>query len=196
MAANDSSLAAGALGSSLLEGLRNRREEAWKRFLDLYGPLVYSWCRSRWRLRPEAAADVLQDVAKRVLESIADYDGGNFVAWLQKVTQTQAVNHLRRNPILVKLPDDPADDAKRPPSPAESGPEQLSGVLGRVVEKVRSRCDSGTWKAFWEVVVKGRTPADVARDLGVPANTVYLARCRILYRIRKELGEFPSEGPR
>lgn len=78
-------------------GLKGRQPEAWQRFLRLYGPLVYSWCRTRWQLRPQDAADVLQEVVVRVLESIPGFRGGNFVAWLAKVTRSQVVRHFERH---------------------------------------------------------------------------------------------------
>jgi RNA polymerase sigma-70 factor (ECF subfamily) len=44
-----------------------------------------------------------------------------------------------------------------------------------------------TWKACWETVVEGRAPEEVARELGVSENAVYLAKCRVLRRLRQEL---------
>ena len=34
-----------SISSTLLERIRNRRPEAWQRLVDLYGPVVYRWCR-------------------------------------------------------------------------------------------------------------------------------------------------------
>ena len=35
----------GSVSSTLLERLKARRPEAWERLVDLYGALVYRWCR-------------------------------------------------------------------------------------------------------------------------------------------------------
>jgi RNA polymerase sigma-70 factor (ECF subfamily) len=40
------------------------------------------------------------------------------------------------------------------------------------------------------VVVDGRPAADAAAELGLTANAVYLARARVLARLRAELGDF------
>ena len=46
-----------------------------------------------------------------------------------------------------------------------------------------------TWKACWETVVAGRHAADVAAELGLSENAVYLAKARVLRRLREELAE-------
>ena len=44
-----------------------------------------------------------------------------------------------------------------------------------------------TWKACWATVVQGRDSGDVARELGISENAVYIARFRVLRRLREEL---------
>ena len=44
-----------------------------------------------------------------------------------------------------------------------------------------------TWKACWEFVVKDRPAAAVAAELGITINAVYLAKGRVLRRLREEL---------
>jgi RNA polymerase sigma-70 factor (ECF subfamily) len=191
-----------ALTSSLLRRLQGQDSAAWERFLRLFGPLIFSWCRARWGLAPADAADVLQDVIARVMETIGHFRGGSFLAWLDAVTRSRVANHFRRNPapstggsdaqrLVAALPDhranpDPAAAAFG--HAADSAPEQLGGVLRRAVDAIRARCSGPTWEAFWQVTALGRKPADVAADLGMTANAVYVANSRILHRLRVELG--------
>jgi RNA polymerase sigma-70 factor (ECF subfamily) len=44
-----------------------------------------------------------------------------------------------------------------------------------------------TWKACWEIVVAGRSPEEVAAELGITTNAVYVAKSRVLRRLRQEL---------
>ena len=44
-----------------------------------------------------------------------------------------------------------------------------------------------TWKACWETVVQGRRRQEVARELGISENAVYVAKCRVIRRLRQEL---------
>ena len=44
-----------------------------------------------------------------------------------------------------------------------------------------------SWKAFWRVVIDGQKPKDVAQELHMSANAVYLAKGRVLARLRESL---------
>lgn len=46
-----------------------------------------------------------------------------------------------------------------------------------------------TWRAFWRVAVDGCSPADVADELDMSVNAVYIAKSRVLRRLREELGD-------
>ena len=56
---------------SLLERARAQDPQAWRRLLDLYGPLIYHWCR-RSGLRGDDAVSISQErlVFRRALERI------------------------------------------------------------------------------------------------------------------------------
>jgi len=43
------------------------------------------------------------------------------------------------------------------------------------------------WKACWEHAVMGRPAAEVAAELGIRVGSVYVAKSRILARLRLEL---------
>jgi RNA polymerase sigma-70 factor (ECF subfamily) len=204
----ESDVSSAATASSWLRRLPERDPEAWQQFLRLYGPLVYSWCRARWHLSPVDAADILQDVAARVLEVIGDFRGGNFVAWLEKITRSRVANFCRKNPtrapggsdaqhLLAEIVDHRAECRQAGSDSsllAEPSIDNLGGVLGRAVEAVRQRCAAASWQAFWQVAVQGRKPADVAGDLGLSANAVYIAVSRILHRVRAEAAAL-DKGP-
>ncbi len=46
---------------------------------------------------------------------------------------------------------------------------------------------SRMWKACWEHLVHDRPAADVAAELGIAVGTVYVAKARVLGRLRQEL---------
>jgi RNA polymerase sigma-70 factor (ECF subfamily) len=52
---------------------------------------------------------------------------------------------------------------------------------------VRDEFEAQTWEAAWRVVVEGQRPADVATDLGMSRGAVYMAKSRVLSRLREEL---------
>ena len=44
-----------------------------------------------------------------------------------------------------------------------------------------------TWQACWEHVVQGPAAAEVAAELGIAVGSVYVAKSRVLCRLREEL---------
>jgi RNA polymerase sigma-70 factor (ECF subfamily) len=71
----------------------------------------------------------------------------------------------------------------------EDPPEQVTGLYHRALELVRGEFEERTWQMFWQTVVDGRTPADVAADLGVSAAAVRQAKSRVLRRLKEEAGD-------
>lgn len=184
----------GSTSSGLVAGVKALDPAAWRRLADTYGPLVYGWGR-RAGLRGEDAADVTQDVF-RAVAAWADRlghgrPGDTFRGWLWAVTRNK-IRDLRRR--TAGEPPAAGGSAAHErlmlvPEPG-SGSDPVSGVGGRlrgVVERVRAEFEGRSWQAFWRVTVDGRPAADAARELGMTANAVYVARSRILRRLREAM---------
>jgi RNA polymerase sigma-70 factor (ECF subfamily) len=97
-------LASGPTSLSLLARVQQNDPEAWRRFVRLYGGLVYGWAR-RLELQEADAADVMQDVFQAVYRSLPHYrpDGsGTFRGWLWTITLNKTrdlVRTRRRQPV-------------------------------------------------------------------------------------------------
>src|SRR5262249_2136936 len=65
--------------------------------------------------------------------------------------------------------------------------EYRSMIVSRAARLVQTDFSPATWKAFWATAIEERPVADVAAELGLSANAIYLARSRILQRLRVEL---------
>lgn len=65
--------------------------------------------------------------------------------------------------------------------------EYRKELTQRALELIQADFASTTWNACWEFVAKGRPAREVAAELGITENAVYLARCRVLRRLRDEL---------
>jgi RNA polymerase sigma-70 factor (ECF subfamily) len=51
---------------------------------------------------------------------------------------------------------------------------------------IRSEFEERTWRAFWGVAVDDRPAAEVAAELGMSPGAVYIAKSRVLRRLREE----------
>ena len=191
---------------SLLERVRARDRAAWERLVRLYGPMVYGWC-LRAGLQPADAADVGQDVFAAVARGIdgfrRDRAGDTFRGWLYVITR----NKLRDRAASPGAVGTGGSDAQRrlaelpAEQPDETGAtadaEEVNArkaLCRRAIECVRGEFEPRTWQAFWRAFVDGHAPADVASDLGVTVNSVYLAKSRILRRLREEFASLCDFG--
>ena len=190
--------------SSLLDRARAHDQAAWDRLVGLYGPLVYRWCRAAG-LQAADAADVGQEVFRAVARGLAGFrherEGDTFRGWLRTITRNHLRNHFLRRPAggaggeagqrwLEQLP---APDDAEPSADALAAETRL--LFRQAVELIRGEFAEDTWRAFWQVVAEGRRPGAVAADLGVSVNTVYLAKSRVLRRLRAEFADLLAEGP-
>ena len=191
---------AGEPSSSLLHRVRECNQAAWERLVSLYSPLVYYWCR-QCQLQPADAADVGQQVFLAIARQVHDYrpdpTGGSFRAWLRTLTRYAVNDHLRTiqirgvggvNGDLVEQPSEAAGK-ELAESSGEAEQTEQSLLFHRAMNLMQAEFEERTWLAFWHVVVDGRSPADVAQDLGMTRNAVYLAHARVLLRLREEFGD-------
>jgi RNA polymerase sigma-70 factor (ECF subfamily) len=184
-----------ATSTSLLRRVKAQDQEAWTRLVSLYHPLVYRWCRQAG-LQEADAVDVGQEAFCAVSRSMADFrhdrPGDTFRGWLRRITQNKLRDHfLTRRPELVGIGGDAASKAlSRVPSDdgAELGDptEEARYVYRRGFELIGCEFEEQTREAFRRVVLEYQLPEDVARDLGMTVNAVYLAKSRILRRLREE----------
>ena len=57
----------------------------------------------------------------------------------------------------------------------------------RAARLIRADFNPATWAAFWATTVEDRPANEVALELGLSVNAIYLARARVLHRLRQEL---------
>ena len=178
--------------ASLLERLRRPGDqEAWKRFTALYTPLLYYWTR-HLGLQPPDAADLVQDVFALLIRKLPEFSYDrhkSFRAWLRTLLLNKWRDSCRKRHELPLDAGDPAFAGLAVPDGAAEleEVEYRQGLLRRALEVMLAEFQPTTWKACWEYVVAGRPAAEVAAELGISEGTVYVAKSRIMSRLRQEL---------
>jgi RNA polymerase sigma-70 factor (ECF subfamily) len=176
--------------ATLLNRLRRPGDpEAWAQFVQLYTPLLYRWA-EQLGLGPAEAADLVQDVFVTLLKTIPEfrYDRRrSFRAWLCTLVRNR-FRDVRRKHAPVPAGSG-LDDLARAADPAVEidETEYRHYLADRALQLAKRDFAPDTWRAFWGVVVDGRPAGDVADELGMSVNAVYLARGRVLRRLREAL---------
>ena len=175
---------------SLLERLRLKGEEsAWERFVYLYTPFIFSLAR-RFGLDREASADVVQDVLLLLSKKMQDFEydcAQSFRAWLRTVVMNRIYENARRRQVQLISGNEQVEVPQCEILSAFEEEEYRSYLVSRALEVMQRDFTQSTWKACWELVVNGRPAALVAAELGMTEGAVYVAKSRVLSRLRKEL---------
>lgn len=178
---------------SLLERLRTQSaesEESWVRFVEVYAPLLLQWSQ-RLAIPPNDRLDIVQDTFAKLLVGIKRYrrdDHSSFRSWLFTVLRNTWLDAKRNSKSRMKSPL-PALDEPSVSDPAEEWAqgEYRNYLLRRIQRLVVADFPKVSQRAFQLSVIDGVPPHEIAAQLGISTNAVYLIRSRILRRIREEL---------
>jgi RNA polymerase sigma factor (sigma-70 family) len=184
---------------SLLVRIRDLRDsQAWAQFVEIYSPLVYRFARSR-DLQDADASDVTQEVMRSVARSIGrfDYDPrkGSFRGWLMTVAHARVCDFLARDGQGAQGRGGTAmaDLLKEQPATQDEEDrweqEYRQCVFDWAAEQVRGEVEDATWQAFSQTAVEGKSAKQAAESLAMTEGAVYVAKCRVLARLKKKTGE-------
>jgi RNA polymerase sigma-70 factor (ECF subfamily) len=177
---------------SLLDRLHQPGEQdAWGHFVQLYTPLLYSWARGLGLQHPDAA-DLVQDIFTLLVQKLPEfkYDPQkSFRSWLRTVALNKWRDWGRRLRPAVLEPNHEAFAELTAPEDSQAFPEAeyRQHLISRALQLMQAELSPTMWKACWEHVVAGRPAAAVAAELGISAGSVYVAKSRVLCRLRQEL---------
>lgn len=183
--------------SSLLFRAQQDDATAWERIVKLYAPLVFHWCRG-WGLKPHDAENVGQDVFLAVSKNLTGFKrqaDATFRGWLWTIARNKYVDFVRKatnSPHSIGG-SDALDMLASIEDLATIDEQEVSAERGmlyqRALELIQGEYSERDFQAFYRVTVNGVSAADVASDMGITVNTVYLAKSRILKRLRDEFSD-------
>ena len=189
----------GSTSSSLLDGVRGRDDDAWRRLVKLYGRLVLYWCRTAG-LKREDRRDVFQNVFLAVAQHIdnfhRDQPGDPFRAWLRTITRSKVADHFRRQGRQLSAAEGGTDiqrrlaelpDVDAPDLDASEELTEKTLLLRQAMESIRHEFEHRTWDAFWLTAAEEQTSHAAAETLGMNAAAVRKAKSRVLRRLREVL---------
>jgi RNA polymerase sigma-70 factor (ECF subfamily) len=184
-----------------------RDQTAWSQFAALYAPVIHGYLRGRG-LQDADAADVTQEALQKVMRSVArlEYDRGKgkFRSWLLTITRNAMIDHVNRRRKDVAGSGDTAVQALLDARPAPAGAVGADEagwdracqqrVLQWAMEQVCDSFEEKTWRAFRETALQHRSAEDVAAELSMSVNAVYVAKSRVTARLRRLVAELEDDG--
>jgi RNA polymerase sigma factor (sigma-70 family) len=188
---------------SLIVKLRDPADSAaWGEFVAIYEPLVYRLGRLKG-LQDADARDLCQEVFHAVARAIDRWDPGrgSFRCWLSRIARNLLINFLTRrqqqyrasgaSSIRDLLEAQPALDAS---ATALFEAEHERRLFQWAAEEVRAEFTPSSWQAFWQTALEDRPPGEVAAELGLSVGAVYVARSRVLSRLRRRIKQLCDDG--
>ena len=183
--------------ATLLERLRDPADAgAWQRLVQLYTPLLAGWLR-RHALQPPDVDDLVQEVLAVVVRELPRFRhnqrAGAFRHWLRTILANRLREFWRAQrarPLATG-----ASDFLRRLEQLEDPDSGLSRlwdeehdrqVAARLLRLIEPEVTPTTWQAFRRVALEGAAPEAVAAELGLTVNAVFIAKSRVLQRLRRE----------
>lgn len=191
-----------ATRASLLLQLRDARNAgAWEQFVEIYTPIIYGFCRNQG-LQDADAADVTQEVMRTVARTMEkfEYDRqrGKFRNWLLTVTRSKLSNFFssRQRQLEPHGHTSIQDLLDREPSPPEQSSwdtEYHGRLFHWAAEQLRPTVQESTWQAFWRTTIGDEEASKVAAELKLSVGAVYVAKSRVLARLKQKIQEVDEE---
>jgi RNA polymerase sigma-70 factor (ECF subfamily) len=167
-------------------------DDDWRQLDDLYRPLLRAWV-ARAGVPASDVEDLVQDVLLVVFRKIVGFEWrgqGAFRSWPRTILAHRVRDYFRGQKYRPTATDD--SDFLRRLGELESPDSALSRLWDRehvaasLMQRVQGDFKPATWQAFRRHVLEREPAPWVAEALGLPLNSVLLAKSRVLNRMRQD----------
>ena len=175
---------------------------SWVEFMGIYQPVVYRMAKRRG-LQDADANDVMQQVFVSVAGAIERWESGEglppFRAWLTTITKNAISKALSRRPrdraagstSMMEQLNAVADAGEN--SDEEFFAESRHQMFRWAAQRVRIEFAQATWDMFWRTSVLGESVSDVAAATDRSTGAVYIARHRVVSRLKQEIADLSNQ---
>src|SRR5262245_11047140 len=182
---------------SLLQRVQGQPDaESWSRLVGLYRPLIHAWL-SRYRVQASDADDLVQELLAILVRELPRFRhsgrAGSFRAWLRGIAANRMRSFWRAGRCRPAATGDSdfaqmVQQIEDPDSPLSQvwDRQHDEHVLARLLEMMELEFEPATVRAFRRTALEAAPVEEVAEELGISAAAVYIARSRVLRRLREE----------
>lgn len=185
---------------SLIERIQNTNHTAtcWEDFSDSYRRFIYILLRNNG-LNHHDCEEVVQRVMIKVWEKISRFKynpgRGKFRYWLYRVSRNEMIDFCRsrnsyneRNNRVMADMDDSEDSEVR----ELVDREWRNYIANMALERVRNEFKTHTFECFL-LFSKGVSNEDIAKQLSMTINSVYLSKRRVMERLKEEVRRLEND---
>ncbi|QDT05246.1 ECF RNA polymerase sigma factor SigE [Rubripirellula lacrimiformis] len=189
--------------ASLLVRMQDAEDrEAWEDFHSVYEPIIYNMARRR-SMQDADAREIVQEVMLSVSRHLQRFDAsaqGTFRGWLSRITRNATIDRMRHVSVrretvdasgvrrrMDKIAQDHAATDRSLQEEFEQ--DRRRQLFHWAASEVRRSTGEKNWMAFWRSSMDGLPIAAVAKELEMDEAAVYVARCRIIKRIRQHVDQ-------
>ncbi len=165
---------------TLLQRIKDGDQVSWEEFFRIYRRLIWV-CGDDFQLTPHERQELIQLVMIEVFKSQPNFNydrsKGRFRDYLRKIIMRQALKLRRKRTPLGAVEVEEL----------ETGEEEFEGkwqdewrthVLAEAMELLKRKMEPVTFQIFEMYALREMPAAEVALQVGVSANTVYIAKSR------------------
>ena len=181
---------------SLIEKIKDPRDaEAWSEFVAIYYPLLFGICRKKG-LQYADATDIAQEVLSRVAGAVGSYKhdqpGATFRGWLYRITRNLTVDFFRRKGKDPLAKAAVHEDLGKIQEPSQEESQEFHSAFRKhlftvVAKVVQQQVHPQTWAAFWQTEIEQVDVTRTSQQLSMTRGAVYVARSRVIAKLRKEV---------
>lgn len=191
---------------SLLLRLQDVRDaQAWDQFHGYYRTFILNFAGNRG-CSQQMAQDVLQETMITLTRVMPNFSynplRGRFRTFLLTIVTSRIVDAFRRE-IKYTMARKPGHDSSQElyitPEPAgrqwedEWEREWQQHLLMQALRRVQAKIKPYIYDSFRMYVLEKRPAAEVTETLGIPENTIYQHRRRVIDMLRREITELRAE---
>ena len=183
----------GATSMTLLDRLAVANSaEAWDQFVQLYAPLMLYWNKESG-LQEADARDVAQDAMAFIITHISSFERnreGSFRSWLKRICYNMLRNHRRKSRSGQRVADVKPEDLQTAGEDFLYAENYYQDVFESALRMLHKEFTGMSWDAFLATALMNQPVEQVAKELKLTPNAVYISRHRITTRLSETVREF------
>ncbi len=168
--------------------------ESWREFHAIYRPLIFGYLRSLG-LKEFDADELTQEVFCRLMEILPTFEldrkRGRFRSYLWKLTRSTLIDWVRRKKVRGRAEEEWVRIIRKADETVFIT-QHRERILKVVLPQVKAMVSETSWKCFEKRLPRGRPAWEIAAELGITVNAVYVS-LRVLKEVRRLCAELEGE---